>query len=117
MAWVKILSLPFINCMTVGKQLDLSYFNFLIIEMGKMIIYDSKSKKPCNPYYCQEVDHVVAEPDLKRSVVTRGLLKTHTGDYLYILLQKYYLIMRDIYVPFYFSIFIFWPCTPWLVGS
>lgn len=27
---------------------------------------------------------MVAEPDLKRSVVTRGLLKTHTGDYLYI---------------------------------
>lgn len=45
MAWVKILSLPFINCMTVGKQLDLSYFNFLIIEMGKMIIYDSKIQK------------------------------------------------------------------------
>ena len=35
MAWVKILSLPFISCMTVGKQLDLSYFNFFIREMGK----------------------------------------------------------------------------------
>lgn len=27
---------------------------------------------------------MVAEPDLKRSVVTRGLLKTHIGDHLYI---------------------------------
>ena len=45
MALVKILSLPFISRMTEGKQPDLSYFNFFIRAMGKMIIHDSKIQK------------------------------------------------------------------------
>ena len=62
---------------------------------------------------------MVAKPDLKRSVLTRGLLKTHTGDYLYIftpeILFDYGLYICPIFL-FYFYFLAMYPMACGILG-